>query len=186
MNLRLLLTLIVLLFSQIILSQNVELDKRGGFKSIKLGDSLENFNGFIIKSTDNGLINGVWFPMNGELQYLFDLEIDFFELEFDNKSKKLIKIIVPIVEVEKIENEKYNYLKMFGSNFGKFVAVLGKADECNSEKKSCWWFGNKTAMNWNYEVKPNLLENGQMYMIETLRLTYMDMPYFENKVNKGF
>lgn len=186
MKLRILISIGSFLLSNIIFSQNEKLDERGGFKGIKLGTELENFTGFIIRNDTNGLINGVWFPSDDDLHYLFDLEIDFFELEFDNITHKLVRIIVPIVEVEKIEDEKYNYLQKFGSNFEKFVAVLGKADECDSENKYCWWYGNKLAMSWNYEVKPNLMENGQMYMIEKLRLTFMDIPYFGEKINKGF
>lgn len=186
MKLRILIFICSFLLSNIIFSQNEKLDERGGFKSIKLGTELENFTGFIIKNDTNGLINGVWFPSDDDLHYLFDLEIDFFELEFDNKSKKLVKIIVPIVEVEKIEDEKYNYAKTFISTAETFTTAINKPSKCEEEKMLCWWFGSKVAMKWSYEANSQKTENSDFYVIETLKLIFMDIPYFKNKVNKGF
>jgi len=65
-----------------------ELDKRNGFKNLKLGTSIEQFENLELINKTKFYTTALWFPSkDSELNYLFDNKIDLFTLMFDREDK---------------------------------------------------------------------------------------------------
>lgn len=124
-------------------SQNQELDNRNGFKSIKLGTSIERFDNYeIIRKTSTETIVLWTPPESSDLNNLFDDKIDAFSLRF-NKDNLLCDISIKLLITGKYGDEnaekKYNSIRI------KIESIIGKA-KIHPTNPLSLWEGEKVKM----------------------------------------
>jgi hypothetical protein len=179
-------TLLVLLITGLSFGQNLELDKRNGFKQIKLGSSYLSFNGIVeIPSKSPNSISGIWKTSDLDLGYLFNEKISFFELEFDKNSKEL-KIMRINIAIEKAytDPEVFEKFKIIND---KLIYALGKSDQTMDDTMGFIWYGKKAAM--AFMLIPQEMKFDKNYKqigLTSLILTFSSIENFKEDTKKGF
>jgi len=181
-----LLILTFLFINTLVYSQNAEIDSRNGFKNIKLGSNISQFENIKILSSDNeNNIIGIWKPTKADLEYLFDEKIEAFELHFTKKEKKLVVIKIHILinkpYVDPVIIRKYKEIN------DNFISVLGNPNQVSKESLMTGWFGYETAM--MFQLSPNELklnENGDTIGSSEFILSFVDLKEHNDNVEKGF
>lgn len=165
-------------------SQNSKLDEKNGFKSVKIGDKLEDFEGVGIIKVSDGNIFAMWQPKDvEELKYVFDEPIHRYELVFDEESKELIRISVVVLINKKMSEE---VVRRHKSLLNKLVAGLGNITG-TTNKLTVYWKG--TDIGLLYMIKPLPIEFDDDYNAvgkTELRLEYINHKVFKNKIDNGF
>lgn len=177
---------ILLLFTVLAYSQNEEVDKRNGFKSIKLGSHYLSFKGIkdISSSNPNNIV-GLWGTSDKELGYFFNNKIDFFELTFDKKTKELITIQVVVV-INKPYTDPSVYKKYF-SIADKLVLALGTASSSNQKEMSILWLGSKLGMGLTLKSESlDFDDNGKIKGIASIKFSVVSLNKKEEQIKKGF
>lgn len=196
-----------ILFCCLSYSQNKEVDKRNGFKSIKLGSHYSQFKGLKEMPTkDRDYIIALWETSDNKLSYLFNNKINFFELHFDKKTKKLIviKAIITLLNAytNPIVTEKYSEIK------NKFEISLGNADYVksfieeaidktikngyllNQDILKTFWYGTNTDMSFDLVVNNAKFDEDMNIKtkecITSFVLTIYSVKNIKNKINEGF
>lgn len=179
-------TLLVLLITGLSFGQNLELDKRNGFKQIKLGSSYNSFNGITeLPSKNPNSIIGLWKTSDSDLGYLFNDKISFFELEFDKNSKELKTIRINIVIEKPYTNpEVFERFKVIND---KFIYALGKPDQTMKDMMGFIWYGEKVAMGFMLKAQEMKLDKDYRTVgLTSLILTFSSMGDFKEDTRKGF
>ncbi len=174
------------LISSILVSQNLEVDKRNGFKTIKLGSHYSDFDN-ITETTSNvpNTIVGIWKTSDEELGYLFGDKIDFFELTFNKETKELI-MLKAVVLIMKPYTDSIP-LNRFDTIAKKIIAVLGKPSRVKEGELNLMWFGNEVGMSFSY--KSESLDYDKDYNVigqTSLNLTILRKDSLKENLNKGF
>lgn len=167
-------------------SQNTEVDKRNGFKDIKLGSHYTNFEGITeISNNDTNKIIGLWNTSDKDLGYFFEDKIDFFELTFDKSSKELIAIkVVLLINKPYTEPSAINKFKNIAD---KLITVLGNPDKTMKEILGLVWFGNKISMSFTFNPeKMDIDKDGNTIGLTSLKLIIFSNNEAKNNINKGF
>ena len=179
-------TLFILLITGLTIGQNLELDKRNGFKQIKLGSTYNSFNGIVDISCKNpNSICGLWKTSDSNLGYLFNDKIDVFELEFDKDSKEL-KIIRIYIAIQKpyTDPEVFERFKAINE---KLISVLGKADRAMTDLMGFMWFGNKVAMGIMLKAEEMKYDTISKIIGSTsIILTFSSIENIKEGTKKGF
>lgn len=172
--------------SSISYSQNLEIDKRNGFKSIKLGSHLSYFEGATeLTSNDPSKIVVLWNTDDADLGYFFDNRIDFFELTFDKATKELIMMKVVVMYKKPFSDS--SVLEKFKEISKKLIVVVGKPSKVLDNELSMMWFGERVGM--SFLCKPRSIdydEDGNVIGITTFELVYLTKDAFKKVTNKGF
>jgi hypothetical protein len=167
--------------------QNQEVDRRNGFKEIKMGFNYENFTGIreIPSSSPNQII-GIWNTSDEDLGDLFDNKIDFFELTFDKLTKKLI-ILRAVIIIKKPWPEPSVFSK-FKSINEKLMHTLGSPDKSNQDDGlSFMWIGDKTAMGLLLSPEKLDLDDEQNIVgLTSIKFVVLSIDFIEKNANKGF
>lgn len=200
-------SLIVILFCTLSYSQNKEVDKRNGFKTIKLGSDYSQFKGFKETNTKNrDYIIGFWGTSDENLGYLFDNKISLFELHFDKKTKKLV-VIKAIIIIQKaysnpVISERYGNIKnKLELSLGNANYVKSFVDEAidktiqngyllNQDLIKTFWYGTNVDMSFDLVVN-NAKFNEDMVIkpkecITSFVLTIYSVRNIKNNINNGF
>ena len=133
--------------------QNQEVDNRNGFKNLKLGTSIMQFENLDVINKTKFQTSASWMPSKGsELNYLFDNKIDLFTLVFDREDKlSQIKLSL-FKQVKPNDHSMANQFKLIER---KLSSVLGKPSSMPEEllktlKNKIYinlmWKGEKVAM----------------------------------------
>jgi hypothetical protein len=166
--------------------QNLELDKRNGFKQIKLGTYYLSFNGIReFPSKNPNSIIGIWKTSDSDLGYLFNEKISYFELEFDKNSKELKTMRINIV-IEKpcTDPEVFERFKTIND---KFIYALGKPDQTMKDTLGFMWYGKKIAMGFMLSAQEMKLDkNNRAVGLTSLILVYSSIENFKEETIKGF
>jgi hypothetical protein len=179
--------ILFLLAPMICISQNLKVDERNGFKSIKLGTLFENFEGIqIIPVGNDSQIVGIWKTSDMDLGYLFDNKINFFELTFSKDTERLI-IIKAMIYIQKPYIDP-TVLGTWKSINDKLIIALDQPDYSRMEGELAMeWRGNKTVMATN--LKPEKLafdEDGNTIGISSIAFVIFNLDKVVKSVNKGF
>lgn len=178
---------LAILLSTVLHSQNTEVDIRNGFKKIKLGSHISQFENLQSLYTNNyeKISIHMWKPDEEELKYLFDEKIDVFELHFDKNDRKLVMIKAHVIidkpYVDPMVIKKYKEIN------DNFISVLGNPNKVSKKSYTTGWFGNKVAM--LFKLSPNELkldDNANTIGSTEFVLTFLEINRFNKKLDEGF
>jgi hypothetical protein len=176
------LLIILLLTFSYSYSQNDELDRRNGFKTIKLGTHYNKFTGLEdikpSKETTHLLSNEIrayYEPNDDNLKYLFGYKIDFIALNFDKKTKRLI-----VIELYLFNKKSDNDFKEFNDINDKFSIVLGDSDD--SKVTSKMWYGKKVALGLTVGYDSSDKDN----ILTTKKVSFISLDSIKNNAEYGF
>jgi len=168
-------------------SQNLEVDKRNGFKDIKLGSDPMSFGEIEELPTDDpNRTRAYWRTQDKELGYFFNNKIDFFELTFD-KNEGLISIQIVIVIKKPYTDSSVS--KKFKSIANKLVIALGNPSKVKVDSMELLWFGNKVGMSLKIESESLYYDdNGEIKGLTSLKFYVVsyDRVEKEKEIKKGF
>lgn len=137
--------LISLFIYSFVFSQNLELDKKNGFKTIKLGTSMNSFENLKeLPNSNKDIIDTIYMTSDEDLQYLFNHKIHAINLSFDKTSKKLIGIRLIIVVKKPLTDLKV--LNKFKAIADDIIAVYGNPNHVTEKTMILSWIGNHTAL----------------------------------------
>lgn len=165
-------------------SQNQELDNKNGFKSLKLGTTIEEFSNYEVVSKANNQTTVLWTPPSAsDLNYLFENKIDLLSLSF-NEENQLNKIVVKLIVKgkygDKNAKNKYNSIK------GKIESVLGKAKTHPKEQISLWKGENvKMYLSLKYE-NGKMNDNDEFTTLHSIDLLVMSTHKLDGGNSSGF
>lgn len=178
--------IVSILFTALLYGQNQEVDKRNGFKDIKLGSHYSSFKGIRnTKSNDPNNIKGLWSTSDKNLGYFFNNEIDFFELTFDKGTKELIAMQIVLL-IKKPYSDPSVYGKYF-SLADKLTMFLGKASKVKQKEMSILWYGAKVGMGFKLESESlDYDDDNNLRGITSLRFSVVSFEVIEKQMKKGF
>lgn len=182
----LLLIIFTFLISSNLVSQNLEVDKRNGFKTIKLGSHYTDFDKITEMPNDiPNTIVGIWTTTDENLGYFFENKIDFFEFTFDKETKELIMLKAVIV-VMKPYTDSFP-LNKFDDTAKKIVAVLGNPSMVKEDELNLMWFGKEIGMSFSYKALSLDYDKDANVIGQTsLNLTIFNKDKLKRNLNKGF
>ncbi|WP_320815621.1 hypothetical protein [Flavobacterium sp.] len=173
-------------FITIASSQNLEVDKRNGFKDIKLGDHISMFEGIKEAPFDYPTkIIGLWNTTDENLGYFFDDKVDYFELTFDRTTKKLISISVVLL-IKKPYSDP-SVLKKYKEINSKLIIALGSPSSVGEKTISLSWFGNNVMMSFSLNSEQiKFDEDANAIGLTSLKFLIMSKKNIKENVKKGF
>ena len=179
------LTIIFLMLYSISNAQNQELDKRNGFKSLKLGTNIDQFQDLEITSKKKDETSAIWTPsIDSELNNLFNDKIDLFTLVFDknkNLSKILIKLIVKGKNGDRTAKNKYDLIK------GKMTSILGKPKTNPKNPNLVLWKGTKVKMYLSLKYETGKMNDEDKFItLHSIDVVILSSDGLKEKISKGF
>lgn len=173
-------------------AQSFELDKRNGFKTVKLGTDINQFQNIKILNKTNFKTTAIWTPsIDSDSGYLFEDKIDVFELTFNPENK------LSIIKLSLFKNVKSNETTMV-SKFKyineKLISVLGKPKPMpkellerlnNGTYINLKWSGEKVLMFLSFRVNDRYLDKNDNYVLtQSINLIFMEKG--KTDYSKGF
>jgi len=162
--------LLLILFSNIIFSQNIkQLDNAFGFKNLKLNSDLKTFTNLKLINSDQKNIFYQYTPIDTNVLEVFNLNFNSIVLTFDNTSKKLIAItlikgyrsIGNTTETEKVFTD-LKYLK------SKYSELLGNPVNLSANNSiSTGWEGEKVLLTNSMKLIDNKLDDDYNVIISS-------------------
>lgn len=179
--------LVIILLPLFVFSQNKEVDKRNGFKEIKLGEPIESFGNLkVLPQSDDTKIVGIWNTSENNLNFIFSYKIDFFELTFDKESRKLIMLDANII-IKKPYIDK-SVTNIWKSINDKLIVSLGSPSKVrNNPVFSLEWYGKSTIITTRLipdEMK--LDDNANTIGLTRIIFTVLNPEAIQEKLKQGF
>ena len=177
---------VLLIFPIFVCGQNEEVDRRNGFKEIKLGANYDSFIGIKeIESSNPNHISGIWNTSDDELGYFFDNKIDLFELTFDRKTKELI-ILRAVVIIKKPYSDPTVFNK-YKDVTERLIYALGNPNKVSENGLSMNWYGNNTIMSLLLTPEQlDLDDEANITGLTTLKFVVLSPEAIAKNVEKGF
>lgn len=183
---RLLLINISLLFAINLFSQtNYELDKRNGFKTIKIGATISSFGSqvrFVSHFSQTNADCFVYEPSDKDLYKLFDIDIQRILLTFD-KNNLLVGILLRKTypqsngdDAVKNGTELVNNLKIV---FGNQSGMINVNNKYENKRTGAYWGSEKLILKCYMEIQDQ--ENAIDIVV-----SIHDLKYLTNSIESGF
>lgn len=123
-------SLVIIFQSITVLGQIDVLDEKNGFKSIKLGTDITQFQNLrLLDKVDKSFERYFYEPIDEDLYYVFNDKFDVILLLFSNN----ILISIDLVKVHEGDNFYQKALNNCQKTQDKFIQVLGKANRLIDE-----------------------------------------------------
>ncbi|PZD79651.1 hypothetical protein DNG35_01200 [Mesonia sp. K7] len=172
-------------FSLISNAQNLEVDKKDGFKTVKLGTNITEFEYLKeLKVNNPDKIICLWSPKESDLQHLFNEKIDGFQLYFDRDSKKL-ESINAVIFIEKPMNDSF-VIKKFYSLADKIKIALGNPSEVLDKNMGLLWGGNEVLISLVLKPQETEFKDGRVTGTSTIEFAIASLSAIKNDATSGF